>query len=375
MVPGYHRPTNIYVNCQAIYNNIKNTIERLPAQTELFAVVKADAYGHGAIKVAEIAKKAGATGFCVAILDEALELRAAGFQEPILVLEVVAPDYIELLIEQKISVTVTSVAWLQEANRIFQEKNKRTPIKIHIKLDTGMGRIGFVGKNEMEQAQEVIFASNAFDLEGIFTHFSTADGSDEAYFEKQQQSFAAARALFPNEIRYIHTANTATALWHNSWGSNMVRFGLSIYGLNPSGRLLATPFPLEEALTLESELIQVKQIKKGDRIGYGAEYEAEQDEWLGTVPIGYADGLRRDLQGFSLLVEGEKAPIVGRICMDQCMIRLPQNYPTGTKVTIIGKNGSLFNSSQDLAEYVGTINYEIPCELTARIPRIYTNEI
>jgi len=373
MVKGIHRPTRAIINLGAIKRNIINELERLDSRVSLFAVVKADAYGHGAVEVAQAAVAAGASGFCVAVLDEAIELREAGFDVPIIVLGIINPAYLQLVSRYRLSVTAPSNEWLLAAEEAYYEFQLTEKIPVHVKIDTGMGRIGFIDKKEMTKANDYLASSPVFELEGLYTHFATADTVDETYFHLQQQRFAEARQLFPEAIKYVHTANTATALWHDAWGSNMVRFGNAMYGLNPSGTELTPPYQLEEALSLETELLHVKQLKKGEHIGYGADYETQDDEWIGTIPVGYADGLRRSFSGYSVLIDGQEAAIVGRICMDQCMIRLPEKYPLGTKVTVYGKNGGRFNSIQKASEYIGTINYELPCNLSERVPRIYVD--
>lgn len=172
--------------------------------------------------------------------------------------------------------------------------------------------------------------------EGLFTHFSTADEKDTGYFQKQEQRFKEVLAVLDELPRYVHTSNSATAFWHPEHAGNMIRFGIGLYGLNPSGHELTEVYPLKPALSLVSELIQVKELPAGEGIGYGNTYTTTENEWIGTVPIGYADGWLRHLTGFSVLVEGEACEIVGRICMDQCMIRLPNQVAVGTTVTLIG---------------------------------------
>lgn len=374
MTIGFLRPTKAVVDCQALYHNIKSELATIKDGAEVFAVVKANGYGHGAVKVAGVAKKAGASGFCVSLLDEALELREAGFQEPILVLGVVDPKHAAILAQEQISTTAASLEWLERTSYYWHQFECTKPVLIHVKIDTGMGRLGFVEEVDMLAAIDFIETHPEFDLEGLFTHFAKADSKDNSYFEMQQDRFRKALAIFPTSIRYIHTSNSATALWHDHWRSNMIRLGAEMYGLNPSGTELATPFEIKQVMSLISSLVQVKRLKKGERVSYGAEYQAQQDEWIGTLPIGYADGFIRQFKGFSVLVAGHQAEIVGRICMDQCMIRLPHALPVGTKVTIFGKDGDLVNTFQDGAEYVDTINYELPCILSERVPRIYINE-
>ncbi|UUV99497.1 alanine racemase [Vagococcus luciliae] len=375
MIESTHRPSQVVVDLSAIEYNIKQELARLNDEQVLFAVVKANAYGHGAIEVAKACEKAGATGFCVSNLDEALELRSAGLTLPILVLSYVSTNYLDLAISQTISLTAPSLDWLKEAEDYLTQTTLTNPLSVHLKIDTGMGRIGLRDDDEMVQAKELFVLSNHMTLDGIFTHFSCADTKDTSYFELQQQRFTRAMDIFSDlEIPYIHTSNSATALWHDAWNSNMIRFGDALYGLNPSGKTLKLPYELKPALSLTTELIHVKQVSAGEKIGYGATYTAEKEEWIGTLPIGYADGLIRKFQGYHVIIDGEYAEIVGRVCMDQCMIRLSKRYAVGTPVTIFGKNGELENTLDDAAEFIDTINYEIICGLTDRLPRYYLNE-
>ena len=370
MVPSNYRPSKIVVDLEAISSNIKSELNRLDKGQELFAVVKANAYGHGAVEVAKKAIASGASGLCVSNLNEALELREAGIKTQILILSYVSLDYLPLVIEHDLTLTAPSYEWLEDLAKQTSE-----PVKIHLKIDTGMGRIGIANPEEMILANELIINNPLIIFEGLFTHFSKADSTDESYVALQQKRFIKALEIFGTDMRYIHTSNSATALWHNAWESNLIRFGDAMYGMNPSGNELVPPYELTQALTLETELIHVKEVKAGEKIGYGTTYETSGDEIIGTLPIGYADGLIRRFQGFEVLVNGKKAPIVGRVCMDQCMIRLEENLPVGTKVTIFGTNGELFNSVQQGAEHVGTINYEVTCGLTDRLPREFVGAV
>jgi alanine racemase len=197
--------------------NIKNEVERLPEGVELFAVVKADGYGHGAVATAHVALSAGATGFCVATLDEAIELREAGITEPILVLSVVFPSYLSLVIDYDLSITVATKDWLIEAQKVLNDLEETTtaPIKIHIKADTGMGRIGFLTADEVKEAAAFIEASPDMTWEGLFTHFATADEQDTSYWHKQADRFNGIIQALAHLPRYVHSSNSATALWHD----------------------------------------------------------------------------------------------------------------------------------------------------------------
>lgn len=369
-VTAVHRPTKAIISTKAIKNNIQNELKLLKKGTELFAVVKADAYGHGLIEVAKIARKAGATGFCVAYLDEAIALREAGFDECILVLGVLYPiSDVSLASKYDISLTVASSAWLEEA-RVLLVKDDLS-LKIHLAIDSGMGRIGFFEEEDLLTAVDILKQDSCFEIEGVFTHFATADEKNTDYFKEQQVRFNELYQLLPFDFKYIHTANTATAMWHEAWKSNVVRFGIGMYGMNPSGTVIKAPYKLEPAMSLVTEIVFVKEEPKGKSISYGATYTTKDKEWIATLPIGYADGLVRRYTKFELLVDGHRCPIVGRVCMDQLMIKLPKYYPVGTEVVIIGKSKDKENTFEMAAKHIGTINYELSCLITKRVPRVY----
>lgn len=374
VVIGEHRHTQVTVDLQAIKTNISAEMAQKDELTELWAVVKANGYGHGIIQVAQAAKEAGATGFCVAILDEALALRAAGLTEPILVLGITEPEFAPLAAEKDISLAVGTQEWLKTAGAILTANEVVTPLHVHLALDTGMGRIGFQTPGELAQAVAALRQSKSpFDFEGIFTHFATADQADDTYFTHQLNQWKKLIAAVDELPKYVHVSNSATSLWHQACNGNMVRFGVALYGLNPSGRELSTPYPLHPALSLTAQLTFVKRLARGKSVSYSATYTADQDEWIGTVPIGYADGYERRLQGFHVLVDGEFCEIVGRVCMDQLMVRLPHEVPVGAKVTLVGTDGDNTITLQDIADYCGTIHYEIACGLATRVPRVYVD--
>ncbi|MGM0125438.1 alanine racemase [Enterococcus sp. AZ194] len=371
MVVANYRPTKAIIHTKAIEENVRNERNRLPQETELFAVVKANGYGHGAVEAAKAAVAGGATGFCVATLDEAIELREAGFIEPVLILSIIDPSYSELALSHDLSVTVGTMEALKITLELLSQSTLTNKLKIHLKVDTGMGRIGFRSSEEVNEAIQLIDRSKSSQWEGIFTHFSTADQAEDSYWQQQETRFIGILEELPYKPRFVHTSNSATALWHEAGIGNLVRYGVAMYGMNPSGNALEAPYQLQPALELVSALIQVKQVPKAEGIGYGKTYVTPEVEWIGTVPIGYADGWLRKMQGFHLLVEGERCEIVGRVCMDQLMIRLPRAYPVGTKVTLIGQNTGQEIHIQDVANQLGTIHYEVACTISARVPRIY----
>lgn len=369
MIVGNHRPSCLIIDRNAVRQNIKREQEKLGKDVVIFAVLKANAYGMGTLEIAQVAKESGVKGFCVAILDEAIALREAGFNDSILVMGVTDIKDVLLASQLNISLTMPSVAWLEEVSSKKLEK----PLNVHVKLDTGMGRIGLIEEDDIQKTLAIFDKNSQLNLEGLFMHFAKADSEDLAHFNLQKERFTRMKRFFPDTIKYVHTSNSAAVIFRDAWGSNMVRFGFSMYGMNPTGKDLKMPYPVADALSIETALTHVKQLKKGESISYGATYYTKSDEWIGTLPFGYGDGFPRTLQGFEVIVEGEKTPIVGRMCMDQCMIRLPKEYPIGTKVTIVGKNGDQINTLQDMADHANTICAELLCRFTDRMPRYYIN--
>ena len=374
MAVGIHRNARVLVDRAALYHNVHAEFQRLDRQTRLFMVVKANGYGHGAVEVARIAKRAGATGFCVAILDEALELRYAGINDPILVLGLTNPTNVPLAAKEKISLTVSTASWLRRAAEILRSQSVNEPVRVHLALDTGMGRIGFQTAHGLKEALAVLNQNqNYLNFEGIFTHFATADSPDDRYFKLQLTRFRRLMKIVRPRPRFVHVSNSATSLWHQSCNGNLIRYGAAGYGLNPSGTAVQPPFRLAPVMSVETVLSYVKRVRAGRSIGYGASYTAKADQWIGTVPIGYADGVRRSFRGFHVLINGYYCPIVGQVCMDQFMVRLPKQFRTGTKVTVVGQNGGHRITLQDIADHCHTINYEIACGFTDRLPRVYVD--
>ncbi|MFY0760943.1 alanine racemase [Metabacillus dongyingensis] len=366
---SFYRDTWAEIDLDAIYSNVKSMKNHIGENTQLIAVVKANAYGHGDAEVAKTALEAGAEMLAVAFLDEAVVLREAGFEVPILVMGASRPADVKIAIDQRIILTAPSLEWLTEA-----EKNVQKGIlSVHLKIDTGMGRLGVRTEEELLQAFKFAEEKPNVKIEGIFTHFATADELDTAYFNKQYDVFTAmAQKAADYDGVMIHCGNSATGLRFPEKLVHAVRLGISMYGLSPSMEIKPElPYELKEAFSLHSRLVHVKKISKGDKVSYGATYTAEKDEWIGTIPIGYADGWVRRLKESEVLIDGERMPIVGRICMDQCMIKLSSFKETGTKVTLIGSQKEECISVDEVAERLETINYEVPCTITLRVPRMF----
>jgi alanine racemase len=368
----FYRDTWAEVNLDCIAANVRGIKEKLPEDVQIIAVVKANAYGHGDIQAAKAALKAGASILAVAFLDEALSLRGKGIAEPILVLGASRPEDVNLAAANSITLTVFQLDWLRKAKEMLHPGSR---LFLHIKLDTGMGRIGVRDVEELKLMESAIAEDSRLRLDGIFTHFATADELEKAYFKQQLERFEEMVGVLKKRPPLVHSSNSAAALRFRSAQFNAVRLGIVMYGLTPSQEIKPElPIELKEAFSLHSRLVHVKKLKKGEKVSYGATYEAKGDEWIGTLPIGYADGWIRKLGGQEVLVQGIRVPIVGRICMDQCMIRLPFEIPAGTVVTLIGKQQNDMVSVDEIAEKLETINYEVPCLISTRVPRVYKEQ-
>jgi alanine racemase len=362
------RPTKAIINLDAIKDNIKALINYLGNETSIIAVVKADGYGHGDVETAQAAIEAGAKMVSVATPEEAVRLREFGISEDILVMGPTPADFAEMAVDLNITVAVSGVEWLEKVCSM----NYDHALKVHVKIDSGMGRYGV---RDVESLQAIIdFAemSSQVVVDGVFTHYSCADMDQCETTDEQYAKFMKFVELFPEKPRLVHASNSAATLLYPDYRLDAIRFGIGLYGIAPSEYVQQKlPFPLKRALSLETELAHVKRLEKGVSISYGATYQSLDDEWIGTLPIGYADGLRRGLRGQEVLVGGKRVPIVGTICMDQCMVKLPEEMPVGEKVVLLGKQGNEEINMEEWAERLDTIPYEIAVSFSKRIPRVY----
>lgn len=369
----HYRPTQAIVDLEAIRNNVRNLKKYLGSETSIIAVVKADGYGHGEVEVAQSAFEAGAEMVSVATPDEAVRLRVAGISGDILVMGSSPLVFAEKAAELGIIITVSSTEWLRsalEVSKIFTSK-----LKVHVKVDSGMGRIGLRDADALGSLISLIACSEQVVLDGIFTHFACADEENSVRTEEQFIMFMKMVQTLSEKPRLVHASNSAATLLYSEYALDAVRFGIGLYGIAPSeyvgGKL---PFRLEKSLRIESELAYVKLLEAGNRISYGGTYETSEAEWIGTIPMGYADGLRRGLSGQEVLICGERMPIVGTICMDQCMVKLPREIPVGEKVVLIGRQGEEEITMEEWAGRLGTIPYEVAVSIAKRVPRIYTGK-
>lgn len=344
--------------------------------TKPACVIKADAYGHGDVRLMKLYSELGADFFCVSNVPEALKLRENGCEGDILILSRFAAGDADALAKNNIIGTVVS---LENAEKI--SKNASSPVRLHIKIDTGMGRVGLCASDAEACADEIerIVSLPNISAEGIFTHLAAADSRDKediAFTEEQRRRFIA--VFLAAEKRGItfthkHFLNSAGTIFHYDSRSTLARLGIVLYGLKPAYGLML-PVELTPVMSLKSVVSMVKTVHKGDSVSYGRTYTADSDRVIATVPCGYADGYSRLLSGkCEALIRGKRAKGVGRICMDQMMFDVTdiEGTSAGDTVTLIGTDGSETITADDLAELYGTIGYEVVCGISKRVPRVY----
>lgn len=365
-----------YVDLDAIEDNFEAMKTNLKEKTRIAAVVKANGYGHGAVPIARmIEDKDYLWGFAAATIEEAVELRKNGIRKPILILGYVFPEDYPELVRLDIRPTVFRLDMARELSEEAIRQGKE--VRVHIKLDTGMSRIGFADTEESVKTVCEIGKLPGIILEGLFTHFSKSDEADKTATEKQlarYRAFCAACEAAGAKFQIHHCSNSAGIIDLPEANLDMVRAGITVYGLYPSDEVKKELVPLRPAMEMKSHIVHVKEIAPGTEVSYGGIYTAESTRKIATVPVGYADGYPRSLSGKGcVLVSGKRAPICGRVCMDQMMVdvtEIPEAVP-GMEVTIFGKDGEEFLSVDELAELSGRFNYEFVCDLSQRVPRIY----
>jgi len=336
------------------------------APAQLCAVVKADGYGHGAVPAARAAQAGGAHWLAVATAAEAAGLRAAGIGGPLLVMGAVSGEELD----QAIGARADVVAWDEEFVAAVAARAAGTGV--HVKLDTGMGRLGTRDPREATRVAEAVAAAPGLRLAGAMTHFATADEDDPAFLREQLAAFRpwAAELATAHPGLMIHAGNSAAALREPEARFGMVRCGIAVYGMDPFHRDPAA-HGLEPALELTSYVAEVKRCLPGQSAGYGRRFVAEHETWLGTIPIGYGDGVRRGLtNNAEMLVDGRRVPLAGTVSMDNVTVDLgPDPPPRGTEAVLIGARGEQRILAEELAARLGTINYEVTCGISARVPR------
>lgn len=376
-----YRPTQAEINLDHLCNNVDAFRETLPQGKKLLACVKANAYGHGAVEMARELERVGVDYLSVAFLDEALELRQHGITLPILVLGYTPPEGIAEAWKHDVTITLFSKEVLEAIQHLETGTSSRK-LKVHIKIDSGMGRLGLLpGEEAVAFIQEAAKLKQVM-LEGMFTHFAKADEKDKTYTLEQYRLFRGVVDALRDQgcvIPIIHTANSAATIDTPELSYDMVRVGISLYGLYPSGEVNHQVVKLSPVLTLKTKAVLVKTLPPHWGVSYGTRYVTQGNERIATLPIGYADGFSRMLSGKAqVLVRGRRVPVVGTICMDQCMVSLQsfaaeaEEIQAGEEVVLIGHQSGAVITADEVASQLGTIPYEVICMMAHRIPRVYT---
>lgn len=367
------RPTYAKVNLGAIGHNVTSIKNNVNKDALFCAVVKADAYGHGAVMVSRAVLSAGAHWLAVALPEEARELRDSGITAPILVLGPSSKWQWEVASELDLSMVVASMDCIGSA--IAVSKATGVCFKLHVKVDTGMNRVGFMSLQELGAALDAIEREPTLELTGLMTHFACADEADKSYTNMQNERFKQfidtvhKRGLRP----IIHAANSAAAIDCEGLSYDMVRIGISLYGCYPSDEV-SRDVALEPALSFHTQISNIKIVEAGDKLSYGGTFVAPKQMRIATLPLGYADGFNRLLSNNGhVLVCGVRAPIVGRVCMDQSLIDITDilNAQLHDDVVCIGAQGGEQILASEFASNIGTINYEVLCAISKRVPRLY----
>ncbi len=368
------------VDLDAIRYNMEQMHQKISSKATMIGVIKADGYGHGAVPVGrELEQLKFVSGYAVATAEEAMILRRAKLTKPILVLGYTFPYCYEDMIRNDVRLTVFREDMVKELSACAQKVGKTA--KVHIKVDTGMTRIGIRPDESGIKFVRKVLETKGIEPEGIFTHFARADEADKKYAIEQLERFRNFLTLLEEKCGYTipvkHCSNSAAILELPEAGMDAVRAGIALYGLWPSEEMSRENIILRPALSLKSHIVFVKDVEKGEAVSYGGTYVTPKRMRIATIPVGYGDGYPRGLsnKGY-VLIHGKKAPILGRVCMDQFMVSLEEipDAKEGDAVTLIGADGDEKITMEELGEISGRFNYELACGLGKRIPRVYMKD-
>jgi alanine racemase len=369
------RPTVCLIDHDALRWNLRQIRNRIGSQVKILAMIKANGYGHGAAAIAPTLLKAGGDAFGVATLEEGLELRRAGIQAPIIVLAGLYANQLDQLLEHRLTPVLHELASLTQLDSAVYERG--STLDVHLKVDTGMGRLGLLAA-ETAAWIPMLKKLRALKIEGVFSHFSQAESVDGAYTTKQLKIFKFVldqlRAAAIN-VPLRHFANSAATITLPAAYFDMVRPGLMLYGVYPSPPM-ATQMSLKPVLTWKTAIIQLKTVPAGTAISYGQTFVTKRESWVATLPVGYADGYSRLLSNRgAALIRGQRAPVIGRVCMDLTMLDVTdiRNTQLGDEVVLLGRQGDAEISADEVAAWADTISYEILTSIGARVPRIHQN--
>ncbi|HYA27749.1 MAG TPA: alanine racemase [Acidobacteriota bacterium] len=369
------RPTICTVDHEALRWNLSQIRAKVGDQVKILAMVKANAYGHGAVAAAKTLAAAGSDAFGVATLDEAIELRESGIRAPIVVVAGVYPDQVEAFIAQSLTPAICDLANLRQIEAALLDRV--STLKFHLKIDTGMGRLG-VRAEEIETCLPQLKTLEALKLEGVFSHFSTAESVEGDHTKKQLEIFSGVvRRLRSAGITppLVHLANSAATIAQPAAYFDMVRPGIMLYGVYPSPSM-AQQISLKPVLSWQTKVLQLKKVPVGASISYGQTFITKRQSVIATLPVGYADGYHRLLSNRGeVLLRGKRAPVAGRVCMDLTMIDVTdiRGVQQGDEVVLLGRQGDAEITADEMAGWARTISYEIFTSIGARVPRIHLN--
>ncbi len=368
------RPTRAEINLSAFEFNLNQVKKLIGGKTKIMAVVKANAYGHGAVEISKLAVSLGADYLGVAIPEEGVELRENGIYAPILVFTPAFEHQLELFFKYELTPAITSLEEASKFNSLAEKFGKK--IKCHIKIDTGMGRVGINYKDAFESVKKIYYEFENLYIEGIYTHFATSDEKDKSFAYLQLERFTELIKELQSagvNIPLKHCANSGAILDMPETYLDMVRPGIMLYGYHPSLEVL-NKIELKPVMTLKSKIAFIKEIEPGTSISYGRRFVAKEKTKIATIPIGYADGYRRSLTNLGKVeIKGKLFPVVGTVTMDQIMVDVGLNteIEVGDDVILFGSENL---TAWDIAKLLNTIPYEICCNVSARVPRVYIRD-
>ncbi len=372
------RPTYVEINLDNLAHNFREIEKIVKKDTIVMPVIKANAYGHGSVELAKLYKSLGAKRFAVSLLNEAIELSKAGIKEPILILNYTPSSQMEEVVEYNLIQTIYRFEDAVVLSEKAQEKDRN--IKVHIKVDTGMSRLGFLPEDHsIEEILKITQLKN-IEVEGIYTHFAKADEVDKTFTKTQYSRFQWVVDKLEKKganIPIKHVSNSAAIIDKAEYNLDIVRPGIILYGYYPSDEVMKEKIDLKPAMTLKSLISNIKTLPEKTGISYGHLFITEKESKIATVPIGYADGYTRMLTGKGEAYVGDRrVPIAGKICMDQLMLDITglDNIKIGDEVVFFGVGNPDYPHVDELAKKLGTINYEIICMMGRRLPRVYTKE-
>lgn len=368
-------PSRVYaeINLDAMCSNVSQALERMkPAK--LMAIIKTDAYGHGAVRSAKALDEIGVYAFGVATPGEALELRRAEIKNPILILGYVFEEYFDRMIENDIDLALFDLNTAKLLNSHAEKLGKKA--RVHIKADTGMGRIGFQPCDESAEIIKEIAALNNIEIDGMFTHFACADSKDKASVNRQIERFTNFVAKVKSEgvsLPIVHCYNSASIVDFDKPLFDMVRCGIITYGLEPSDEVSKTNIKLQKVMSIKSHVAYVKKVGAGFTVSYGSTYVTDKETEIATIPVGYGDGYPRTLSNKGMvLIGGHFVKIIGRVCMDQFMVDVTGlGVSRGDEVILMGSDGENSITAEEIGDLSGRFNYELVCDINKRVPRVY----